>query len=84
MNIEQKLKSMNYHDHFITEKPVDEEGDWEMKTSHPRVTFDTSVESFNVDLGEGCWCEVYGKDRFKKAILLAEFIAEWEKLEDEQ
>ena len=76
--------TLDYNDHFITETPVDEDYGYEMKTSHPKITFDRSVESFNVDLGEGCWCEVYGKDRFKKAILLAEFISEWEKLEDEQ
>ncbi len=41
------------------------------KTTHDKITYDTLTEAFTVDLGEGCWCEVYGLNRFSKAVMLA-------------
>lgn len=40
-------------------------------TTHERVTYDTLTEQFIVDIGAGCWVEVWGKNRFKRAIDIA-------------
>lgn len=44
------------------------------KTTHDKITYDETVESFIVDLGDGSWCEVYGRNRFDKAIQIANLI----------
>lgn len=41
-------------------------------TNHPRITFDTYVECFMVNIGQGAWCEVYGWGRMSRALQIAE------------
>lgn len=41
-------------------------------TNHPRITFDTYVECFMVNIGQGAWCEVYGWGRMTRALQIAE------------
>ncbi len=45
-------------------------------TTHPKVTYDALVEAFIVDLGLGAYAEVYGLNRFQRAIQLADI--NWE------
>ena len=45
-------------------------------TTHPKVTYDALVEVFIVDLGLGAYAEVYGLNRFQRAIQLADI--NWE------
>lgn len=45
-------------------------------TTHPKVTYEWLTEAFIVDLGDGTWGEVYGRQRFSKAIEIADKIGE--------
>jgi len=44
-------------------------------TTHERVKFDTITEQFIVDLGNNSWCEVRGRNRFTRAIDIADKIS---------
>ncbi len=50
------------------------EDSWIRKTNHPLVTFDTSVETWNVDCGDGTWAEFWGVFRSSRALEYANFI----------
>ena len=58
--------------HKILESEYADEERWELKTTHDKVTYDSLTEQFIVDLGDGCYCEVWGKNRFKRALEIAE------------
>lgn len=45
-----------------------------VKTTHPLVTFDELSEAFIVDLKNGASCEVYGWNRFSRAVEIGDFI----------
>ncbi len=47
---------------------------WLLKTTHPRILYDGLCEIFLVDLGDGTWCEVFGKNRFERAVQIADYI----------
>ena len=49
-----------------------DEGSYDYATTHPRIRYDSSVETFWVDLGRGGYCEVYGWNRAKRAFDIAE------------
>lgn len=62
-------------EHKVLDEYVDEAyNDFEYKTTHPYVTYDSMVEYFTVDLGEGAYCQVFGLNRFSKAIEIADLI----------
>jgi hypothetical protein len=50
----------------------DEDDRWEHLTTHPLITYDSSVETYWVNLGKGSSCEVYGFNRAKRAFDIAE------------
>jgi len=50
----------------------EEEDRWEHLTTHPLITYDSSVETYWVNLGRGAYCEVYGFNRAKRAFDIAE------------
>lgn len=60
--------------HKILEcSPVDPDiMDGIVKTTHDKLTYDTLTEQFIVDIGDGCWVEVWGKNRFSRAIEIAD------------
>ena len=61
--------------HKILEHESVDAGDpYIVKTTHDKITYDELTECFIVDLGEGAWCEVYGFNRFARAIELADLI----------
>ena len=49
---------------------------WLTMTTHPKVAYDHVGEMFIVDLGKGAYAEVYGYNRFQRAIQLADI--NWE------
>lgn len=63
---------MLYEDFTIIEP--NEDGDtWTLETTHPKITYDSFVETYLVDLGEGeTVAEIYGRDRSRIAFELAE------------
>lgn len=44
------------------------------KTTHDKVTYDELSQAFIVDIGKRSWCEVYGANRFSRAIEIADMI----------
>ena len=62
--------------HRILELEFIDEDEFVNKTTHPKITYDWVCQSFIVDLGEGAWCEVFGLNRFTKAIQIAEGVKE--------
>jgi hypothetical protein len=61
---------MNSLDFEILDETTDKNGVY--LTTHPRITFDSYVESYLVDIGKGAWCEVYGYGRMSRALQIAE------------
>lgn len=53
---------------------------WLTLTTHPKVACDTVGEMFVVDLGQGAYAEVYGLNRFQRAIQLADI--NWEEIDE--
>lgn len=62
--------------HTILDGEYIDENDWILKTTHPRITYEELTECFIVDLGDGAWCEVYGLNRFKRAVEIADSVNE--------
>lgn len=62
---------MNFEDFKVLEDEPDEDSP-EYATTHPRIRYDSSVETYWVDLGKGAYCEVYGYNRAKRAFDIAE------------
>ena len=60
---------------------VDTYDDMLETTEHPRVFYDSLTEAYEVDLGDSCLCEVYGKNRRAKAMMIATLQARNEALE---
>ena len=60
---------------IYTGECVDSNDPYIVKTSHDRITYDELTECFIVDLGDGAWCEVYGYNRFSRAIEIADMSA---------
>ena len=67
-----RLQTMEHK--ILHDEKVDEQEPFVVKTSHEKITYDELTECFIVDLGEGAWCEVYGYNRFTRAIELADLI----------
>ena len=49
---------------------------WLTITTHPKVTYDHVGDKFIVDLGQSAYAEVYGLNRFQRALQLADI--NWE------
>ena len=62
---------MNFKDFEVTDREI-EEGSPEYFTTHPLISFDSNSETYWVNLGEGAFCEVYGRNRAKRAFDIAE------------
>jgi hypothetical protein len=58
-------------EHMVLDTYVSEEQSIR-ETTHPRITYDELTEVFIVDLGRSAWCEVYGRNRFSRALDIAE------------
>jgi len=51
---------------------TEDDASFEYLTTHPLITYDSSVETYWVNLGRGAYCEVYGWNRAKRAFDIAE------------
>lgn len=65
-------------EHKVLEEEVDK---FILKTTHPLVMYDELCECFIVDLKDGASCEVYGWNRFSKAIEIGDFVLKKENLD---
>jgi hypothetical protein len=63
---------MSYTNHVILDETVSSDDEWVYKTTHPLVQYDSLVEVFLVDLKDGTCLEVYGKNRYDWAFLIAD------------
>ena len=61
---------------ILWDEPASDDNGWELKTTISKITYDSLSESFSVDLGDGAWAEVYGKDRLRKALQMARYFSE--------
>lgn len=62
---------MKFEDFKVLDEEV-EQGSPEYLTTHPLITFNSSVETYWVNLGRGAYCEVYGWNRAKRAFDIAQ------------
>lgn len=62
---------MKFEDFKVLDEEVEQDSP-EYLTTHPLVTYDSSVETYWVNLGRGAYCEVYGWNRAKRAFDIAE------------
>lgn len=62
---------MKFEDFKVLDKEVEQDSP-EYLTTHPLITYDSSVETYWVNLGRGAYCEVYGWNRAKRAFDIAE------------
>ena len=62
--------------HIVLEGEYVDKEQQVLKTSHERITYEELTQCFIVDLGDGAWCEVYGLNRFTRAVEIANSIDE--------
>lgn len=67
---------MNLSEFSVLDETLDPDGyvPHELKTTHPKITYDSFDETFCVDIGEGCCAIIYGNNRMVRALELANMI----------